>query len=163
MGGNFRSESQTEFLVHIRTHKPTVKRGDMASVPTEAELAAQNNPNSKKHLFLLHRIKKPQLDDYCDNLVMSLPPAEDLAADFAENFAENLEEVFEDTTETREDPPVANTSEYLARTETSEAHGIKKKKFFNALTEQCNICHKRFSGQFKLKKHLKKAHNMTLI
>ena len=61
------------------------------------------------------------------------------------------------------DPPVANTSEYLARTETSQVHGIKKKKFFNALTEQCNICHKRFSGQFKLKKHLKKAHNMTLI
>ena len=61
------------------------------------------------------------------------------------------------------DPPVANTSEYLARTETSEFHSIKKKKFFNALTEQCNICHKRFSGQFKLKKHLKKAHNMTLI
>ena len=61
------------------------------------------------------------------------------------------------------DPPVANTSEYLARTETSEVYGIKKKKFFNALTEQCNICHKRFSGQFKLKKHLKKAHNMTLI
>ena len=61
------------------------------------------------------------------------------------------------------DPPVANTSEYLARTETSKVHGIKKKKFFNALTEQCNICHKRFSGQFKLKKHLKKAHNMTLI
>ena len=130
---NFRSESQTEFLAHIRTHKPTVKRGDMASVPTEAELAAQNNPNSKKlaifaqksevsdclqckecgmcfasepswkkHLFLLHRIKKPQLDDYCENLVMSLPPAENLAEDFAENFAENLEEVFEDTTETRE-------------------------------------------------------------
>ena len=105
----------------------------MAAVPTEAELAAQNNPNSKKlaifaqksevsdclqckecgmcfasepswkkHLFLLHRIKKPQLDDYCENLVMSLPPAENLAEDFAENFAENLEEVFEDTTETRE-------------------------------------------------------------
>ena len=126
---NFRSESQTEFLAHIRSHKPTVKRGDMAAVPTEAELAAQNNPNSKKlavfaqksevsdclqckecgmcfasepswkkHLFLLHRIKKPQLDDYCESLVMSLPPAEDLA----EDFAENLEEVFEDTTETRE-------------------------------------------------------------
>ena len=134
---NFRSESQTEFLAHIRSHKPTVKRGDMAAVPTEAELAAQNNPNSKKlaifaqksevsdclqckecgmcfasepswkkHLFLLHRIKKPQLDDYCENLVMSLPPAENLAEDFvedfSENFAENLEEVFEDTTETRE-------------------------------------------------------------
>ena len=132
---NFRSESQTEFLAHIRTHKPTVKRGDMASVPTEAELAAQTNPNSKKlavfaqksevsdclqckecgmcfasepswkkHLFLLHRIKKPQPDDYCDNLVMSLPSEnfeKGFAGDFAENVAENLAEEFtEEFTET---------------------------------------------------------------
>ena len=31
-----------------------------------------SEPSWKKHLFLLHRIKRPQPDDYCANLVQTL-------------------------------------------------------------------------------------------
>ena len=97
----FSSDSRDEFLSHIRIHKPIIKSGDMASVPgllpsdnDEGQTAALNlnevsdclqckecgmcfasEPSWKKHLFLLHRIKKPQPDDYCDDLILgtSLP------------------------------------------------------------------------------------------
>ena len=106
----FSSDSRDKFLSHIRIHKPIIKRGDMASVPlgdNEGQTAALNfnevsdclqckecgmcfasEASWKKHLFLLHRIKKPQPDDYCDDLVLaasaSSPPPPPSTAPLAE-------------------------------------------------------------------------------
>ena len=58
-------------------------------------------------------------------------------------------------------PPIADTSK--PQDQVYPAQVTKTKKFFKELTHQCNICHKRVSGEFKLKKHFKKAHGMQLV
>ena len=82
---DFSTELADSFASHIRIHKPiinlkVVKEGPAVNFNEnsgasdclqckECGMCFASEPSWRKHLFLLHRIKKPQASDYCDDLV----------------------------------------------------------------------------------------------
>ena len=83
---DFSSELADSFASHIRIHKPIINREVVKEGPAvnfneattfsdclqckECGMCFASEPSWRKHLFLLHRIKKPQASDYCDDLVI---------------------------------------------------------------------------------------------
>ena len=83
---DFSSEFSEAFASHIRIHKPIINREVVKGGPAvnfneaseasdsdclqckECGMCFASEPSWKKHLFLLHRIKKPQASDYCTDL-----------------------------------------------------------------------------------------------
>lgn len=63
---DFKSDSPQRFDLHIRFHKE-LNSSDCLQCK-ECGMCFASEPSWKKHLFLLHRIKKPQLSDYCNDL-----------------------------------------------------------------------------------------------
>ncbi len=85
---DFTTDISDSFASHIRVHKPVVNQsvatanGKMVSYKEAATDCLQckecgmcfaSEPSWKKHLFLLHRIKKPSSSDYCEDLSVSQP------------------------------------------------------------------------------------------
>lgn len=63
---DFVSPSSDKFAAHIRIHLDDLN-GDCLQC-RECGMCFASEASWKKHLFLLHRIKKPQLSDYCQDL-----------------------------------------------------------------------------------------------
>lgn len=76
---DFTTELRDSFTSHIRIHKPVIHREGPTVAFNEAAsdcfqckecgMCFASEPSWKKHLFLLHRIKKPQAADYCEDLM----------------------------------------------------------------------------------------------
>lgn len=65
---DFGSPSSDKFAAHIRIHLKDLTNADDCLQCRECGMCFASEPSWKKHLFLLHRIKKPQLSDYCQDL-----------------------------------------------------------------------------------------------
>lgn len=63
---DFESDSRQKFSTHISLHNP---EGHLQC--QECGMCFASEPSWKKHLFLLHRIKRPQPSDYCQSLYSS--------------------------------------------------------------------------------------------
>jgi len=121
----------------------------------ECGMCFASEPSWKKHLFLLHRIKRPQPDDYCADLV---PTLQQQVTQQPLLEAETATESMEATTMP---PPTLNVTPVAKPPE--ETYKIKKKTFFKELTHLCNVCNRRFSGQLKLRRHFRSQHGMALV
>ncbi|TRY69472.1 hypothetical protein TCAL_03255 [Tigriopus californicus] len=65
---DFDSEFEDSFVSHIRIHRPSnVDIGDYFQCK-QCGMCFASEPAWRKHLFLLHRIKRPDPEDYCEPL-----------------------------------------------------------------------------------------------
>ena len=71
---DFTTNTRDSFQAHILIHRPV---GSEFFQCKQCGMSFASEPSWKKHLFLLHRIKKPNPDEYCEDLVRSEPETAD--------------------------------------------------------------------------------------
>lgn len=78
---DFDSEFEDSFVSHIRIHRPSnVDVGDYFQCK-QCGMCFASEPAWRKHLFLLHRIKRPDPEDYCEPLEYANNVPSDLVHD----------------------------------------------------------------------------------
>ena len=149
---DFSSELADSFASHIRIHKPIINREVVKEGPAvnfneatsdclqckECGMCFASEPSWRKHLFLLHRIKKPQASDYCDDLVI------------------------DKTNQTKLSPPINDKDE-----EKKNPDDYSDKYDFDheeecSLRNNCNVCLRSFNSELELRRHFR-SHGVAFI
>ena len=128
----FKSEFRDGFQAHIRIHRPRENPEDSMQC-LECGMCFASQPAWKTHLLLLHGIKKPKPEDFCQDLVMSPLGTPDLR----------------DTT-TDED------------SESNLVMNEQEGKLVTPRQNVCQVCKKAFSTPVELRKHFR-GHGMAFL
>jgi hypothetical protein len=164
---DFSSDSRDSFSTHIRIHKPVINRSSnsIAGGPAvnfneaaedcmqckECGMCFASEPSWKKHLFLLHRIKRPQASDYCEDLNIGLSSSSKAAASASASKADDDEYAFND------DPDGEEYEE-----EPSEEDLTAVAMEFTPRRNVCNVCRRAFTSELELRRHFR-SHGMAFI
>ena len=147
---DFSSELADSFASHIRIHKPIINREVVKEGPAvnfneatsdclqckECGMCFASEPSWRKHLFLLHRIKKPQASDYCDDLVI------------------------DKTNQTKLSPPI-NDEEKKNPDDYSDKYDFDHEEECS-LRNNCNVCLRSFNSELELRRHFR-SHGVAFI
>ena len=191
----FSAESKPKFLAHIKQHRAQKsKRGiwsrDTSDTQTKANketfdvdpdflqckecgMCFASEPSWKKHLFLLHRIKKPQLSDYCDDLVQTIPLGQNQGHESQTQGQEGQTQSHEGQDqghESQDQGHVSRDQGYDCQNEGHEGHnqGHEDDESFESKTElsnqrMCNVCQIVLPNEEKLTLHFQRYHRMAFI
>jgi uncharacterized C2H2 Zn-finger protein len=138
---DFSSDIPDSFQSHIRIHRPKGTSPEDVLQCKECGMCFASEPAWTKHLFLLHRIKRPSPSDYCSDLKTS---------------TSNVTGI-----------PLASTRDPFSFSEGEESgegeltidEGAVS---FKARTNVCQVCSLAFSTPLELRRHFR-SHGMAYL